>query len=210
MHKLTFVTLEMLSDMELRHLNKEVLESIVNSVGNFLKRFKTIDISTQIVEIFYLKMAIKQTIAGNASWNAKNLAIMIKNRNFSLDVTITAVEAINQTWVQLNKTQRRSVEQICDECVKGGQYNIAKCLIKKFVNPYETFSNTKSDAEIVSYLSSASGIELMELLHKYRAHQHLDIESHIILFQNFWNKALSNMAVLMNNFECMNNISQKL
>eukprot|EP01084_Bolivina_argentea_P320328 555774_1 len=60
MHTLTFETLEMLSDIELRDLRKEFLERIVNSVENFLKRFKTSEQIAQIIETFQLKMAIRR------------------------------------------------------------------------------------------------------------------------------------------------------
>ncbi len=49
----------MLSDIELRDLRKEFLERIVNSVENFLKRFKTNEEIAQI-ETFQLKMAIRR------------------------------------------------------------------------------------------------------------------------------------------------------
>ena len=60
MHELTFETLESLSDVELRDLRKDFLERIVNSVENFLKRFKTTEEIAEIIETFQLKMAIRR------------------------------------------------------------------------------------------------------------------------------------------------------
>ena len=60
MHKLTFETLESLSDVELRDLRKDFLERIVGSVEVFLARTKTKEEVAEIVETFQLKMVIRR------------------------------------------------------------------------------------------------------------------------------------------------------
>merc|ERR1719361_2073775 len=60
MHKLTFETLESLSDVELRDLRKDFLERIVASVEQFLQRHKTKEEIAEIVETFQLKMVIRR------------------------------------------------------------------------------------------------------------------------------------------------------
>ena len=60
MHKLTFEVLESLTNEELRDLRKDFLERIINSIENFLKRYKTAQEIAEIVETFQLKMALRR------------------------------------------------------------------------------------------------------------------------------------------------------
>eukprot|EP01083_Nonionella_stella_P088321 246064_1 len=73
----------------------------------------------------------------------------------------------------------------------------------------DMFSKDKTDADIVLYLASANGGEILKLLNKYKDHEELGIECHINSFLQFWKQALSNVEEIMNHFVCINAMVQK-
>eukprot|EP01083_Nonionella_stella_P242044 844652_1 len=164
---------------------------------------------------------IRQSISSNTHLNIKpifihllqpsfnNKLLLIKDKESQQSIRIATGTVVGQSWATLDNKQQQALQSTCDELIQQHEFHTAASIINGIMQSVDMFSKDKTDADIVLYLASANGGQILKLLNKYKDHEELGIECHINSFLHFWKQALSNVEEIMNHFVCINAMVQK-
>eukprot|EP01083_Nonionella_stella_P117187 348853_1 len=164
---------------------------------------------------------IRESISSNTYLNTKpifihllqpsfnNKLLLIKDKESQPSIRIATGTVVGQSWATLDNKQQHALQSTCDALIQRHEFHIAASIINGIMQSVNMFSKDKTDADIVLYLASANGGEILKLLNKYKDHEELGIECHINSFLQFWKQALSNVEEIMNHFVCINAMVQK-
>eukprot|EP01083_Nonionella_stella_P088320 246055_1 len=206
---------------------KEKVDCLVTSVlspsqsfDDLLKWLDTFQVEST-VELREEWNAIRQCISSNTYCNTEpefvhsllpsleNKLQLIRKKTSPMPIKTMTATIIGQSWVNLSNKQQQSVQSACDELIQQREFDIAASIINAIMESADIYSKDKTAADIVVYLASASGGEILKLLHRYKDHKELAIQCHINAFLQFWKQTLSNVDVIVNHAGCINTMVHK-
>eukprot|EP01083_Nonionella_stella_P210505 762024_1 len=133
---------------------------------------------------------IRESISSNTYLNTKprcihllqpsfnNKLLLIKDKNSQSSFRIATGSVMCQSWASLDNKQRQALQSTCDALIQRHEFHIAASIINGIMQSVNMFSKDKTDADIVVYLASANGGQILKLLNKYKDHEELGIECH--------------------------------